>query len=393
MSMDIDPESRRIILDALEASKQDQEAADAALARRLQADERRHSAPRRAPPSPDERIASLEAENQRLRVALAASEARAAASDARATEAVRCAAWLEAGKADFKARLRDEVAAADVLRRRVDEAQENARLRARRERELRGNAQREQRERELLREQREREGRAATATESVDRRHDQIEAVDPFDGTREVDAATGLAADAPEFSPVAVSPDSRPEAPTAAEAAILARATRDKLDHHYAKQNTSADDPDFASELARARANCARAEATKQQKSTIGLGIDPSHYKTRLCVYLGGNGCPHGDRCGFAHSQEELRAPAASTVAEFKTRPCRYSLAECPFAAAGRCQFAHSLDELRPGPLSPAGKNARRFKTKLCKYFLAGLCPYVATCVDSVVSMAWGPEI
>mmetsp|Transcript_3990 Transcript_3990/g.6117 ORF Transcript_3990/g.6117 Transcript_3990/m.6117 type:complete len:445 (-) Transcript_3990:1083-2417(-) len=27
---------------------------------------------------------------------------------------------------------------------------------------------------------------------------------------------------------------------------------------------------------------------------------------------------------------------------------CRYSFAECPFAAIGRCQFAHSLDELRP---------------------------------------------
>ena len=103
------------------------------------------------------------------------------------------------------------------------------------------------------------------------------------------------------------------------------------------------------------------------------------HYKTRMCVYLGGRGCPHGANCAFAHSSMELRPPAASTMAEYKTRPCRYSLAECPFAAAGRCQFAHSLDELRPGPATHRQKVEHRYKTKMCKYFLAGHCPYVAT--------------
>ena len=98
-----------------------------------------------------------------------------------------------------------------------------------------------------------------------------------------------------------------------------------------------------------------------------------------------GGGCPHGARCFFAHSQEELRPPAAATCAEYKTRPCRYSLAECPFAAAGRCQFAQSLDELRQGPPNLAAASperllsARRFKTRLCKYFMAGHCPYAAT--------------
>ena len=119
-------------------------------------------------------------------------------------------------------------------------------------------------------------------------------------------------------------------------------------------------------------------------KSAESTGVDPRHYKTRLCVYLGGGGCPHGARCFFAHSQEELRPPAAATCAEYKTRPCRYSLAECPFAAAGRCQFAHSLDELRqvlliwPRPRR-SGYPPDGFKTRLCKYFMAGHCPYAAT--------------
>ena len=71
------------------------------------------------------------------------------------------------------------------------------------------------------------------------------------------------------------------------------------------------------------------------QSPPSSTGVDPRHYKTRLCVYLGGGGCPHGARCFFAHSQEELRPPAAATCAEYKTRPCRYSLAECPFPRPG----------------------------------------------------------
>ena len=41
--------------------------------------------------------------------------------------------------------------------------------------------------------------------------------------------------------------------------------------------------------------------------------------------------------------------------------------------------IAHSLDELRPGPATHRQKVEHRYKTKMCKYFLAGHCPYVAT--------------
>ena len=170
------------------------------------------------------------------------------------------------------------------------------------------------------------------------------------DGLREMDSAVGLAADAPEFD------------------FSRARATSQQM---------------YDSQLPDAPPVAVSPEEPNSPPSSTG--VDPRHYKTRLCVYLGGGGCPHGARCFFAHSQDELRPPAAATCAEYKTRPCRYSLAECPFAAAGRCQFAHSLDELRQGPPNLAAASperllsARRFKTRLCKYFMAGHCPYAVT--------------
>mmetsp|Transcript_17917 Transcript_17917/g.54795 ORF Transcript_17917/g.54795 Transcript_17917/m.54795 type:complete len:620 (+) Transcript_17917:2056-3915(+) len=200
---------------------------------------------------------------------------------------------------------------------------------------------------------------------------------------------------------------------------------------------------------------------------------DPQQYKTRLCVYLSSaGGCPHGQRCVFAHGIGELRpvvVPTSSTTptsfgtqraatpaaTEYQRKPCRYSFNDCPFAAVGRCQYAHNLDELRLGapsshtttprqqqasfaapqqqqqsllstqPLlraqsdqrpvpvlggstsgattkqhsgihsavtaettdghaaqqaaAAAANHARRFKTRLCKYHMAGHCPYAAT--------------
>ena len=38
-----------------------------------------------------------------------------------------------------------------------------------------------------------------------------------------------------------------------------------------------------------------------------------------------------------------------------------------------------AVDELRPGPATHRQKVEHRYKTKMCKYFLAGHCPYVAT--------------
>lgn len=111
-------------------------------------------------------------------------------------------------------------------------------------------------------------------------------------------------------------------------------------------------------------------------------GEHDRQFKTRLCVYLASGTCPHGSRCLFAHSTEELRAAPShrsNCGTEYKTKLCRYSFADCPFAAVGRCQFAHSVEELRAPAGGVHGASSRRFKTRLCKYHMAGHCPYAAT--------------
>mmetsp|Transcript_13397 Transcript_13397/g.39871 ORF Transcript_13397/g.39871 Transcript_13397/m.39871 type:complete len:271 (+) Transcript_13397:219-1031(+) len=99
-------------------------------------------------------------------------------------------------------------------------------------------------------------------------------------------------------------------------------------------------------------------------------------FKTRMCVY--GDTCPYADgRCFFAHSEAELRPPAPRWwLPEYKTKPCRYSEAECPFFATGRCQFAHSVAELQRNRPTHAAK----YKTRICKYAASGGCPYGANC-------------
>ena len=157
-------------------------------------------------------------------------------------------------------------------------------------------------------------------------------------------------------------------------------------------------------------------------------------YKTRPCRYTLAE-CPFAaaGRCQFAHSLDELRqgppnlAPDSRLSAKlYKTKMCRYG-ESCPYRDEGRCQYAHSRDELRcrraavvgstslpavtptaaeasdlleydtapqawPPPRTPPQRRltppkidaalahpafTRRF-TKICKYFLAGHCPFEA---------------
>ena len=118
---------------------------------------------------------------------------------------------------------------------------------------------------------------------------------------------------------------------------------------------------------------------TPQRGASTPLHEQARQYKTRLCVYK--DKCPYGpERCYFAHSPEEVRTPSGRWwIPEYKTKPCRYSWDECPFAKDGRCQFAHSVEELKQIPRESRAK----FKTRMCKYALSGsgcrhgeLCSY-----------------
>ena len=106
-----------------------------------------------------------------------------------------------------------------------------------------------------------------------------------------------------------------------------------------------------------------------EQKGHGGAKAEPfetqRQYKTRLCCY--GDSCPYGPaRCFFAHDPSELRPPMARWwLPEYKTKPCRYSAAECPFYADGRCQYAHTVDELQlsRGRGGRAGDASRRTRS------------------------------
>jgi len=98
--------------------------------------------------------------------------------------------------------------------------------------------------------------------------------------------------------------------------------------------------------------------------------------------------------CSIACAEEADRGPPPSITdryagdgsalpAKYKTRLCKFSPATCPFIKDGRCLFAHTVEELNippgPAPTTNQPPPSSRFKTRLCKYFLAGHCPYTAT--------------
>jgi len=108
---------------------------------------------------------------------------------------------------------------------------------------------------------------------------------------------------------------------------------------------------------------------------------DPRVYKTELCEKFTSNGlCPYGEKCQFAHGEEELRprlplsataavnieeessrSPSPSPLQSARTDPSRYKTELCrSFNKTGycryglKCQFAHGLQELRASAKLPA---------------------------------------
>jgi len=77
-------------------------------------------------------------------------------------------------------------------------------------------------------------------------------------------------------------------------------------------------------------------------------------WKTKLCI--AGTACKFGDRCWFAHSEEELRGDGGVLPKNWKTAMCR-SAGTCKFGE--HCWFAHTEAELRapgdPLPLAQCG--------------------------------------
>ncbi|XP_043919007.1 mRNA decay activator protein ZFP36L1-like [Protopterus annectens] len=71
-----------------------------------------------------------------------------------------------------------------------------------------------------------------------------------------------------------------------------------------------------------------------------------SRYKTELCRTFEENGtCKYGEKCQFAHGQEELRG--LSRHPKYKTELCRtyHTVGYCPYGT--RCHFIHNAEEQR----------------------------------------------
>jgi len=84
----------------------------------------------------------------------------------------------------------------------------------------------------------------------------------------------------------------------------------------------------------------------KERKSRNRIRLPPDHlWKTKMC--MSGLECKFGDRCWFAHTDEELRNPSTILPKNWKTAMCRSTLetGECKFGE--NCWFAHNDEELR----------------------------------------------
>lgn len=92
-----------------------------------------------------------------------------------------------------------------------------------------------------------------------------------------------------------------------------------------------------------------------------------SRYKTELCrPYQEYRVCKYGDKCQFAHGEEDLRILPRHP--KYKTELCRtyHSTGFCPYGP--RCHFIHNMDEARlpeTPPCSPVKKTASAFTSAL----------------------------
>lgn len=90
-------------------------------------------------------------------------------------------------------------------------------------------------------------------------------------------------------------------------------------------------------------------------------------WRTRLCSFWVKGACWNGERCAFAHGEEDLR-PSPDFE---RTSVCPVMLGRGSCNRIG-CRYAHSSEELRltPGLL----------KTKMCSFFLGGMCVVGEAC-------------
>ena len=134
-----------------------------------------------------------------------------------------------------------------------------------------------------------------------------------------------------------------------------------------------------------------------------------------MCKHIKTGHCPFGEKCRYAHSEEELESSKVKDIISqnplYKTKLCSFEESCCP--KGGKCHFAHSKGELRVASqhhseademagadvkkendedvdtsqwkIVLSGLNAR--ETNLSKKFFSYLaCQGISNCVDSSVT-------
>lgn len=87
-------------------------------------------------------------------------------------------------------------------------------------------------------------------------------------------------------------------------------------------------------------------EEGKKPLASPTSGSSTVRYKTELCrPYLENSFCKYGDKCQFAHGEQDLRSLPRHP--KYKTELCRtyHTRGFCPYGM--RCHFIHSIDETR----------------------------------------------
>lgn len=102
-------------------------------------------------------------------------------------------------------------------------------------------------------------------------------------------------------------------------------------------------------------------------------------FKTELCVKFAQLGaCPYGERCNFAHGEEDIRSRFRHP--NYKTKPCSTFIksGQCPYGT--RCTFVHTREPQKYMPIKNYNR-PRNYKTKPCALFIQGEhCPYGDRC-------------
>jgi len=101
-------------------------------------------------------------------------------------------------------------------------------------------------------------------------------------------------------------------------------------------------------------------------------------FKTEYCVKFKQLGaCPYGERCNFAHGDEQIRTRFRHP--NYQTKPCLKFIkgGVCPYGT--RCTFLHSLEPVKK--VVKHHNRPRNYKTKPCALFIQGEhCPFGDRC-------------